>query len=119
MKLVIGIINSDDANDLLAEITKASFQATKLSTSGGFLRAGNSTLLIGVEEGNVTVLVGVEDDKVQEVVDIFKTCCSRRTQMIPTAPPYLGEGFISAAPVQVTIGGATLFIIDLEEMIKL
>lgn len=108
MKLVIGIINSDDANDLLAEITKASFQATKLSTSGGFLKMGN-----------VTVLVGVEDDKVQEVVEIFKTCCSRRTQMIPTTPPYLGEGFISAAPVQVTIGGATLFIIDLEEMIKL
>lgn len=108
MKLVIGIINSDDANDLLAEITKASFQATKLSTSGGFLKMGN-----------VTILVGVEDDKVQEVVEIFKTCCSRRTQMIPTAPPYLGEGFISAAPVQVTIGGATLFIIDLEEMIKL
>lgn len=108
MKLVIGIINSDDANDLLEEITKASFQATKLSTSGGFLKMGN-----------VTVLVGVEDDKVQEVVEIFKTCCSRRTQMIPTAPPYLGEGFISAAPVQVTIGGATLFIIDLEEMIKL
>ena len=108
MKLVIGIINSDDANDLLAEITKASFQATKLSTSGGFLKMGN-----------VTVLVGVEDDKVQEVVEIFKACCSRRTQMIPTAPPYLGEGFISAAPVQVTIGGATLFIIDLEEMIKL
>lgn len=108
MKLVIGIINSDDANDLLVEITKASFQATKLSTSGGFLKLGN-----------VTVLVGVEDDKVQEVVEIFKTCCSRRTQMIPTTPPYLGEGFVSAAPVQVTIGGATLFIIDVEKMIKL
>lgn len=108
MKLVIGIINNDDANDLLAEITKASFQATKLSTSGGFLKLGN-----------VTVLVGVEDDKVQEVVEIFKTCCSRRTQMIPTTPPYLGEGFVSAAPVQVTIGGATLFIIDVEKMIKL
>ena len=108
MKLVIGIINSDDANDLLAEITKASFQATKLSTSGGFLKMGN-----------VTVLVGVEDEKVDEVVEIFKNCCSRRTQMIPTAPPYLGEGFVSAAPVQVTIGGATLFIIDVEKMIKL
>ncbi len=108
MKLVIGIINSDDANDLLAEITKASFQATKLSTSGGFLKMGN-----------VTVLVGVEDDKVDEVVEIFKTCCSRRTQMIPTAPPYMGEGFVSAAPVQVTIGGATLFVIDVDKMIKL
>ena len=108
MKLVIGIINSDDANDLLAEITKASFQATKLSTSGGFLKMGN-----------VTVLVGVEDEQVDEVVEIFRACCSRRTQMIPTTPAYLGEGFVSAAPVQVTIGGATLFIIDMDKMIKL
>lgn len=108
MKLVIGIINSDDVNELLAEITKASFQATKLSTSGGFLKMGN-----------VTVLVGVEDEKVDEVVEIFRTCCSRRTQMIPTTPPYLGEGFVSAAPVEVTIGGATLFIIDVDKMIKL
>lgn len=108
MKLVIGIINSDDANDLLAEITKASFQATKLSTSGGFLKMGN-----------VTILVGVEDEKVDEVVGIFKACCSRRTQMIPTTPPFLGEGFVSASPVEVTIGGATLFIIDVDKMIKL
>ncbi len=108
MKLIIGIINSDDANDLLAEITKASFQATKLSTSGGFLKMGN-----------VTVLVGVEDEKVDEVIEIFRTCCSRRTQMMPTTPPYMGEGFVSAAPVQVTIGGATLFVIDLDKMIKL
>ncbi len=108
MKLVIGIINNDDANDLLAEITKASFQATKLSTSGGFLKMGN-----------VTVLVGVEDDKVEQVVEIFKACCSRRTQMIPTTPPFLGEGFISASPVEVTIGGATLFIVDVDKMIKL
>ena len=108
MKLVIGIINSEDANDLLAEITKASFQATKLSTSGGFLKLGN-----------VTVLVGVEDERVDEVVEIFRSCCSRRTQMIPTTPPYMGEGFVSAAPVQVTIGGATLFIIDVDKMIKL
>ncbi len=108
MKLVIGIINNDDVNDLLAEITKASFQATKLSTSGGFLKMGN-----------VTVLVGVEDEKVEQVVEIFKACCSRRTQMIPTTPPFLGEGFISASPVEVTIGGATLFIIDVDKMIKL
>ena len=108
MKLVIGIINSDDANDLLAEVTKASFQATKLATSGGFLKMGN-----------VTVLVGVEDDKVDDVVEIFRSCCSRRTQMIPAAPHYMGDGFMGGAPVQVTIGGATLFIIDVDKMIKL
>lgn len=108
MKLVIGIVNSDDAGNLLAEITRASFQATKLSTSGGFLKMGN-----------VTVLVGVEDEKTDEVVEIFKRCCSRRTQMISATPPFLGEGFISAAPVEVTIGGATLFVVDVDNFIKL
>ncbi len=108
MKLVIGIVNNDDASDLINEITKASFQATKLSTSGGFLKTGN-----------VTVLVGVEDEKTDEVVNIFKRCCSRRTQMISTAPPFLGEGFISAAPVEITIGGATLFVVDVEQFMKI
>ncbi len=108
MKLVVGIVNSEDANDLLSEITKASFQATKLSTSGGFLKMGN-----------VTVLVGVEDDKVDSLVEIFKSCCSRRTQMIPTTPTFLGEGFITGAPVEVTIGGATLFVLDVDKLIKL
>lgn len=108
MKLVIGIVNSDDAGNLLSEITQASFQATKLSTSGGFLKMGN-----------VTVLVGVEDERTDEVVEIFKNCCSRRTQMVSAAPPFLGEGFLSAAPVEVTIGGATLFIIDVEKFMKI
>lgn len=108
MKLVIGIVNSDDAGNLLAEITQASFQATKLSTSGGFLKMGN-----------VTVLVGVEDEKTDEVIEIFKKCCSRRKQMISANPPFLGEGFISAAPVEVTIGGATLFVVDVDNFMKI
>ena len=108
MKLVIGIVNSDDVNELLSEITKASFQATKLSTSGGFLKMGN-----------VTVLVGVEDERVDEVIEIFKECCSRRKQMVSTTPPFMGEGFLSATPVEVTIGGATLFVVDVEQFMKI
>ena len=86
MKLVIGIVNSDDVNELLSEITKASFQATKLSTSGGFLKMGN-----------VTVLVGVEDERVDEVIEIFKECCSRRKQMVSTTPPF----FVIAPAIQL------------------
>lgn len=108
MKLVIGIVNNDDAGNLLNEITKASFQATKLSTSGGFLRTGN-----------VTVLVGVEDEKVNDVIDVFKSCCSRRTHLTTTTPPFLGEGFISATPVEVTVGGATIFVVDVEQFMKI
>lgn len=108
MKLIIGIVNSDDSSYLISEITRASFQATKLSTSGGFLKAGN-----------VTVLVGVEDNKVDDVISIFSDCCSRRTQMVPTTPPFIGEEFISTAPVEITIGGATIFVVDVDKFIKL
>ncbi len=108
MKLLIGIVNSDDANELLNEMNKSSFQATRLSTSGGFLKTGN-----------VTFLVGVEDERVDELIDIFKECCSRRTQMVPTAPPFIGEGFLSAAPVEITIGGATIFIMDIDKFLKI
>ena len=108
MKLLIGIINNDDASELLSEITRASFRATKLATSGGFLRAGN-----------VTVLVGVEDERLDELVGIFENCCSKRTQMVPTVPPFIGEGFVNTAPVQISIGGATIFVIDVEKYIKL
>ncbi len=108
MKLLIGIVNSDDANDLLAEMNKQSFQATKLTTSGGFLKTGN-----------VTFLVGVEDEKVDELIGIFEKCCKRRTQMVPTAPPFIGEGFLSATPVEITIGGATLFVVDVDKFMKI
>ncbi len=108
MKLVIGIVNSDDASSLISAITKASFRATKLSTSGGFLRTGN-----------VTVLVGVEDEKLDELVNIFKENCSRRTELFPAAAPFLGEGFITPNPIEITVGGATLFVIDVDKFIKL
>ena len=108
MKLLVGIVNNDDANVLLNEMNKLSFQATKLSTSGGFLKTGN-----------VTFLVGVEDERVDELVSVFENCCSRRTQMVPTAPPFIGEGFLSAAPVEITIGGATIFILDIDKFLKI
>jgi len=108
MKLLVGIVNNDDANELLNEMNKLSFQATKLSTSGGFLKTGN-----------VTFLVGVEDERVDELISVFENCCSRRTQMVPTAPPFIGEGFLSATPVEITIGGATIFILDIEKFLKI
>ena len=60
MKLVVAIVNNDDSHAVLSEITRAEFSATKLSTSGGFLRAGN-----------VTLLIGVEDERVSELIDLI------------------------------------------------
>jgi uncharacterized protein YaaQ len=107
MKLIIAIVNNDDCHAVLAEITRSGMSATKLSTSGGFLRAGNATLLIGAEE-----------DKVPDIIDIFKRFSSKRTQMIETAPSLSSETFM-AMPVEVTVGGATIFVVDVEQFFKL
>lgn len=106
-KLVIAIINNDDCHTVLSEIARHGLSATKLSTSGGFLRAGNSTLLIGVEQ-----------ERLSEVIEIIRTFSSKRKQMVSSAAPYVGDAFISM-PVEVTVGGATVFVLDVEQFYKL
>lgn len=108
MKLVIGIVSDTDASSVLSQLNSAHFMATKLATTGGFLRSGN-----------VTLLVGVEDKEVSEVVEIFKANCSKRSQYSAAAAPFAGDGFISVAPVEVTVGGATVFVLDIDEFYKL
>lgn len=107
MKLIIAIINNDDCPSVLSELTHKGYGATKLSTSGGFLRAGNATLLIGTE-----------DDKVDDVIAVISEFSRKRTQMVTPSPSFMAEGFISRA-VEVTVGGATVFVVDVEKFIKL
>lgn len=107
MKLIIAIINSDDSQNVLTEITKAGFYATKLSTTGGFLRAGNLTLLMGVE-----------DDKVDELLEILRNNCRKRDEITPVMPSLEG-GLVPAIPVKITVGGATVFVIDVEQFHKM
>lgn len=108
MKLVIGIVSDDDASAVLSQLNKARFTATKLATSGGFLRAGNVTLLVGVEDGEVA-----------EVIEIFRQYSSKRSQYTAAAVPFAGDGFVSSVPVEITAGGATIFVIDVEGFYKL
>ncbi|MBQ3044422.1 MAG: cyclic-di-AMP receptor [Clostridia bacterium] len=107
MKLIIAIINNDDCPSVLSELNHKGYGATKLSTSGGFLRAGNSTLLIGTE-----------DDKVDDVIAVISDFSRKRTQMVTPSPSFMAEGFISRA-VEVSVGGATVFVVDVEKFIKL
>ncbi len=107
MKLIVAIINNDDCPSVLSELSAKGYGATKLSTSGGFLKAGNSTLLIGTD-----------DEKVDEVIAIIGEFSRKRTQMVTPSPSFMAEGFISRA-VEVTVGGATVFVIDVEKFIKL
>ncbi len=107
MKLIIAIVNSEDAPAVLSELTGGGFSVTKLSTSGGFLRAGN-----------VTMMIGVEDEKVKDALSIIEEFSSRRQQQVPVDSVYMGESLISL-PVEVTVGGATVFVLDVEQFYKL
>lgn len=108
MKLIIAIISSDDANAVMSSLTENGYSATKLSTSGGFLRAGN-----------ITLLIGVDDKKVDEVVSLVGEHSKQRKQITPVNSTYMGESMLSSMPVEVTVGGATIFVLDVEQFYKI
>lgn len=109
MKLVYAIIRNDNEDDVTAALNKNQFIVTKLSTVGGFLR-----------KGNITLLIVTEDDKVDEVISIIKEECGT-TQDITVNMPYIsGTGMMnnSTVPVKVKIGGATVFVTEVEKFEK-
>ncbi len=107
MKMVLAIINQDDANLVVNGLMQEGYSVTKLSTTGGFLRAGN-----------MTILVGVEDEKVPKVLNIIHKQSHSRRQVIPTASE-LGMGYYPSMPVEVTVGGATVFVLNVDQFQRL
>lgn len=107
MKLIIAIVNNEDASAVLSELTGKGFSVTRLSTSGGFLRAGN-----------VTMLIGLEDEKVAEALAVIEEFSCKRQQQVPVNSGYLGDSMLSI-PVEITVGGATVFVLDVEQFHKL
>ena len=107
MKLIVAIVNYDDSNSVTQALSKNGFSSTRLSTTGGFLLAGNVTLLIGVEE-----------DQVQAAIDLIRERSHSRKQMVP-ALTERSYGFMPVMPVEVTVGGATVFVLDVERFERL
>ena len=106
MKLVLAIVSNDDSAVVSAALTREGFSVTKLATTGGFLMAGNTTFL-----------VGVEDEKVDTVINLIKKQSKRRTQMLPTTSSF-DVGMYSTFPVEVTVGGATIFVLNVDRFEK-
>ena len=110
MKLLITIVQNDDVTALLEAIVESGHSATKLSSSGGLLRNGNTTLLIGVE-----------DKDVDEMLEIIRSTCRQRNIQIPDSIG-MSEGMFSyrvRSGYEVTVGGATVFVVDVEQFIHL
>ena len=102
MKLITAIVNKEDAKQVCNHLIQEGFSVTRLSTTGGFLMAGNTTFLVGVDE-----------EKVQQVIDIIHQYSFSRKQMIPTTTE-MSYGYYPSMPVEVVVGGATIFVVDIE-----
>ncbi|MBN1657981.1 MAG: cyclic-di-AMP receptor [Anaerolineae bacterium] len=105
MKLVMSIVHGDDAGRLVDALMGAGFRATTISTTGGFLR-----------QGNATIFVGTEDAMVAQVLKLIRENCRTRTQYVNPLPPVMepGEMYLPT-PVDVQVGGATVFVLDVVE----
>lgn len=106
MKLIVAVVQDKDSVKLLENLMAEGYRATKLASTGGFLRAGNTTLLMGVE-----------DKRVNHVLDIIKETCRSREQLVtPMSPVGVGgtESFVPY-PIEVVVGGATIFVLDVEQ----
>lgn len=104
MKLMFAIVNSDDSHSVASALTKAGFRATKLASSGGFLSTGNTTFMIACE-----------DDKVSDIVEVIRTHSRKRKQVVTSEMAASVSGSTSF-PVEVSVGGATIFIVPIEKI---
>ena len=105
MKLVMAIIHDEDAFHIMDHLSSKGISVTKLASTGGFLRAGNTTLLCGVTE-----------DRIPELVDVIEKKCKSRKQItsVNAMNVNAAESF-APYPVEVTVGGATIFVLHVEE----
>jgi len=108
MKLMIAIVHERDKQRVSDALLQAGHKFTVVASTGGFLRDGNTTLLIGAEE-----------NMVDEVIGAIRGCCPSRDEYVNQPPPdALGAAGVMINPVKVTVGGAIVFVVDVEQFIR-
>lgn len=109
MKLIFSIVHDEDSPRLMAELNKAGYRVTKMNSSGGFLRSGNTTLMIVLEEGQMDEVLGI----------IRKYSSSRQAAINTSVTPSTMGGSYIPYPVEVMVGGATVFVLNVEHFEKM
>lgn len=104
MKLIVAIVQDKDSSRLSSALISEKIKATKLASTGGFLK-----------EGNTTFFIGVEKEKIEDVLDIIKNNCKTRDQIVSPVSTFSGnaDSYISY-PIEVEVGGATVFVLPIE-----
>lgn len=109
MKLVLAVVQRQDAGELLEALTAHGHRVTRVSSEGGFLR-----------EGNVTLLIAVEDYQIEPLLQSIREHCNTRTRYVSPLPPVAESGeFYPPSPIEVQIGGATVFVLKTEGVARL
>jgi uncharacterized protein YaaQ len=104
VKLVVAIVHNEDAGALVDALLEHEYRATRLHSSGGFLK-----------QSNATIILGVEDDQIGSVLGIVRETCHARTQVVNPMPPIMEPGeFFMPYPLEVEVGGATVFVLPVE-----
>ncbi|MDQ0190184.1 cyclic-di-AMP receptor [Alicyclobacillus cycloheptanicus] len=105
MKLILAVVQDKDSPRLAQNLVKQGIRATKLASTGGFLHAGNTTFMIGTQ-----------DEQVEQVLELIKTSCRARDQVVTPMSP-MGSQLESYVPYPVTVqvGGATVFVLDIAQ----
>lgn len=106
MKLIISIVSNKDVENVIENLGKAQFRATKLSTMGVFLA-----------EGHTSLFIGVEDDRVEEAFDVLQNSVTKRIVRQHGVKSTL-NGTLLKQPVDVEEYGGIAFVIDVEEFRK-
>lgn len=103
MKLILAVVQDIDADNAIRELVKAGHRVTRVASTGGVFR-----------QGNTTFLTGVEDNRVEEVLAILRQTCRERTRLLPSAPDPAEPVTQWATAVEVPVGGATVFVLNVE-----
>jgi uncharacterized protein YaaQ len=104
MKLVIAVVQDKDSNRLSTALIQEGFRATKLASTGGFLRAGNTTFMIGIE-----------DERVEDVLRVIRNNCKIREQLVTPVSPMSGStDSYMPFPVEVQVGGAAVWVLPVD-----
>ncbi|MEX1171622.1 MAG: cyclic-di-AMP receptor [Chloroflexota bacterium] len=102
-KLLVAIVHELDADKVITALEVDGHRVTQLRSSGGYLRTDNSTLVLGVEDAVAAVLAILE-----------RECSSRDIELPPVV-----VGRLEDLPAMVRHGGATVFLADLEAILRI
>lgn len=108
MKMVMAVVQNSDADAAIRALVRAGHRVTQVASTGGFFR-----------QGNTTFMAGVPDEQVGEVLDILRENCRRRTRLVPVSPDPVEPLAMLGGHVEVTVGGATVFVFDVERFEQL